>query len=93
MRTGQCVYEPTSAPGPELAGEVLNVLWTLAEENMTMGVFTHETGVDAGRAVFVDHDAIADDGSSDEVLHANGGYACSSFCKPLESGTSNRCVR
>ena len=36
--------EPTSALDPELVGEVLNVMKTLAAEGMTMVVVTHEMG-------------------------------------------------
>ncbi len=36
--------EPTSALDPELVGEVLQVMKTLAEEGMTMMVVTHEMG-------------------------------------------------
>ena len=36
--------EPTSALDPELVGEVLNVMLSLAKEGMTMVVVTHEIG-------------------------------------------------
>ena len=36
--------EPTSALDPELVGEVLQVMKTLAREGMTMLVVTHEMG-------------------------------------------------
>ncbi|WP_409421908.1 amino acid ABC transporter ATP-binding protein [Pseudaeromonas sp. ZJS20] len=36
--------EPTSALDPELVGEVLKVMRTLAEEGMTMVIVTHEMG-------------------------------------------------
>ena len=36
--------EPTSALDPELVGEVLTVMKTLAGEGMTMVVVTHEMG-------------------------------------------------
>ena len=36
--------EPTSALDPELVGEVLKVMQTLAEEGRTMVVVTHEMG-------------------------------------------------
>jgi ABC-type polar amino acid transport system ATPase subunit len=36
--------EPTSALDPELVGEVLEVMKTLAQEGMTMVVVTHEMG-------------------------------------------------
>ena len=36
--------EPTSALDPEMIGEVLDVMKTLAKEGMTMVVVTHEMG-------------------------------------------------
>ena len=36
--------EPTSALDPEMIGEVLDVMKTLAKEGMTMAVVTHEMG-------------------------------------------------
>ena len=38
--------EPTSALDPEMVGEVLNVMKTLAQDGMTMVIVTHEMGLD-----------------------------------------------
>lgn len=49
--------EPTSALDPEMVGEVLDVMVTLATEGMTMMVVTHEMGFArkvANRVVFID---------------------------------------
>ena len=49
--------EPTSALDPEMVGEVLDVMVTLAREGMTMMVFTHEMGFArkvANRVIFID---------------------------------------
>ncbi|GAW36768.1 glutamine transport ATP-binding protein GlnQ [Roseovarius sp. A-2] len=49
--------EPTSALDPEMIGEVLDVMVTLAEEGMTMICVTHEMGFArkvADRALFMD---------------------------------------
>jgi len=49
--------EPTSALDPEMVGEVLDVMVTLAREGMTMMVVTHEMGFArkvANRVVFID---------------------------------------
>ena len=49
--------EPTSALDPELVGEVLNVMLSLAKEGMTMVVVTHEIGFArevADQIVFMD---------------------------------------
>ena len=48
--------EPTSALDPEMVGEVLDVMKTLAKEGMTMVVVTHEMGFAkdvADRVVFM----------------------------------------
>ncbi|WP_428312181.1 amino acid ABC transporter ATP-binding protein [Hydrocarboniphaga sp.] len=49
--------EPTSALDPEMVGEVLEVMKTLAREGMTMCVVTHEMGFAravANRVIFMD---------------------------------------
>ncbi|WP_395669710.1 amino acid ABC transporter ATP-binding protein [Rhodoferax sp.] len=49
--------EPTSALDPEMVGEVLDVIVTLAKEGMTMMVVTHEMGFArevANRVIFID---------------------------------------
>ncbi|TXH04938.1 MAG: amino acid ABC transporter ATP-binding protein [Nevskiaceae bacterium] len=57
--------EPTSALDPEMVGEVLDVMQTLAREGMTMCVVTHEMGFAravAHRVVFMDGgEAVYDD--------------------------------
>lgn len=63
--------EPTSALDPELVGEVLSVMKSLAEEGMTMVVVTHEIGFAkevADRVVFMDGGVIVEQGSPSEVL-------------------------
>lgn len=53
--------EPTSALDPEMVGEVLEVMKTLAQEGMTMCVVTHEMGFAravAHRVLFMDHGEI-----------------------------------
>ncbi len=53
--------EPTSALDPEMVGEVLDVMKTLAREGMTMVVVTHEMGFArevADRVVFMDQGQI-----------------------------------
>ena len=57
--------EPTSALDPEMIGEVLEVMRTLAAEGMTMVVVTHEMGFarEAGdRIVFMDAGRIVEEG-------------------------------
>jgi putative glutamine transport system ATP-binding protein len=55
--------EPTSALDPEMIGEVLDVMKTLAREGMTMVVVTHEMGFArevADRVVFMDEGRIVE---------------------------------
>lgn len=63
--------EATSALDPELVGEVLGVMRTLAEEGMTMLVVTHEIGFAKGvadRVVFMDEGVVVEDGPPSKVL-------------------------
>ncbi|UOY90122.1 amino acid ABC transporter ATP-binding protein [Bacillus glycinifermentans] len=56
--------EPTSALDPEMIGEVLDVMKTLANEGMTMVVVTHEMGFAkevADRIVFIDQGKILEE--------------------------------
>jgi glutamate/aspartate transport system ATP-binding protein len=49
--------EPTSALDPEMVGEVLDVMVTLAKDGMTMMVVTHEMGFArkvSNRVIFID---------------------------------------
>ena len=65
--------EPTSALDPELVGEVLAVMRTLADEGMTMIVVTHEMGFArevADRVCFLHSGSIVEAGRADEVLVA-----------------------
>ncbi len=63
--------EPTSALDPELVGEVLAVMGTLAAEGMTMVVVTHEMGFAAEVAdevVFMADGAVVETGPPGEIL-------------------------
>ena len=63
--------EPTSALDPEMVGEVLDVMKSLAKKGMTMIVVTHEMGFAkevSNRVVFMDEGVIAEDGTPDEVF-------------------------
>ncbi|WP_054943757.1 amino acid ABC transporter ATP-binding protein [Paenibacillus ihuae] len=56
--------EPTSALDPEMVGEVLDVMRTLANEGMTMVVVTHEMGFAkevADRVIFMDQGQIVEE--------------------------------
>ena len=63
--------EPTSALDPEMVGEVLDVMVSLAQEGMTMMVVTHEMGFArkvSHRVIFMDAGRIVEDCSKDEFF-------------------------
>ena len=63
--------EPTSALDPELTGEILTVIRSLAAENMTMIIVTHEMAFArnvSDKIIFMDDGIIAEEGSADEVF-------------------------
>ena len=65
--------EPTSALDPELTGEVLKVIKSLAEEHMTMVIVTHEMNFAkniSDRIIFMDNGVIAVQGTPDEVFNS-----------------------
>jgi polar amino acid transport system ATP-binding protein len=63
--------EPTSALDPEMIGEVLDVMKTLAREGMTMVVVTHEMGFAkevSDRIIFMDEGAIVEVGTPEHFF-------------------------
>jgi len=63
--------DPTSALDPEMIGEVLDVMKTLAKEGMTMVVVTHEMGFArevADRVIFMDAGAIVEEGTPEHFF-------------------------
>ena len=65
--------EPTSALDPEMVGEVLDVMVTLAEEGMTMVCVTHEMGfarMVADRVIFMDKGQIVESGKPDSLFNS-----------------------
>lgn len=63
--------EPTSALDPELVGEVLSVMKSLADEGMTMIVVTHELGFArevADRVIFMDKGVTVEEGNPDQFF-------------------------
>ncbi len=63
--------EPTSALDPEMVGEVLEVMKSLANEGMTMAVVTHEMGFArevADRVIFIDEGIITEEGTPEEIF-------------------------
>ncbi len=66
-----CFDEPTSALDPELTGEVLSVMKSLANQNMTMIIVTHEMSFArdvSTKAIFMDQGIIAEEGSPEELF-------------------------
>jgi len=64
--------EPTSALDPEMVGEVLSVMRTMAESGLTMLVVTHEMGFArdvANKVVFMDGGVIVEEGAPEEIFN------------------------
>ena len=89
--------EPTSALDPELTGEVLKVIRSLADLDITMVIVTHEMEFArniSDRIIFMDKGVIALEGTPEEVFQAehtrmkeflgNRGFA-----RPVWSGYNN----
>ena len=63
--------EPTSALDPEMVGEVLDLIRSLANEGMTMVIVTHEMGFAkevATRVIFVDEGKIQEEAPPQEFF-------------------------
>ena len=63
--------EPTSALDPEMVGEVLNVMQSLAQEGMTMLVVTHEMAFArdvSNRVVYMNEGVICEEGAPEDVF-------------------------
>ena len=63
--------EPTSALDPEMVGEVLDVMKSLADEGMTMVVVTHEMGFAkevGSKVLFIDEGIIQEEGTPEEIF-------------------------
>ena len=66
-----CFDEPTSALDPELTGEVLRVIKSLAERRMTMVIVTHEMQFArdvSDKVIFIDNGVIVEQGTPDNVF-------------------------
>ena len=63
--------EPTSALDPEMVGEVLEVMKSLAKDNMTMVVVTHEMGFArevGSRVMFMAEGRVVEEGKPEEIF-------------------------
>ena len=68
-----CFDEPTSALDPELTGEVLKVIRSLRQQDMTMIVVTHEIRFArevADYVIFMDDGVIVEEGTPQQVIDA-----------------------
>ena len=66
-----CFDEPTSALDPELTGEVLKVIRSLADKRTTMIIVTHEMAFArdvADQIIFMDGGVIVEQGPAREVI-------------------------
>ena len=78
--------EPTSALDPELTGEVLAVMRTLAEEGQTLLVVTHEMGFArnvSNQVVFMEHGVVVESGDSYSFFHSPREERTRSFLQTL----------
>ncbi len=78
--------EPTSALDPEMIGEVLDVMVSLAKEGMTMVVVTHEMGFArqvADRVIFMDQGVILEQGSPMQVFDYPQNVRLQQFLKQI----------
>ncbi len=86
--------EPTSALDPELTGEVLAVMRTLAEEGMTMLVVTHEMGFArnvSNKVVFMEHGVVVESGDSHSFFHSPREERTRSFLQTLSGQIGLAC--
>jgi polar amino acid transport system ATP-binding protein len=80
--------EPTSALDPELVGDVLTLLRSLAATGTTMVVVTHEIGFAANvadRIAFMDSGRIIEDGPAKEILASPKDPRVASFLDLVKS--------
>jgi ABC-type polar amino acid transport system ATPase subunit len=81
--------EPTSALDPELVGEVLSVMKSLADAGMTMIVVTHEMGFAAevaDRVIFMDKGAIVEQATPEEFFGRPASPRARQFLSSLSTG-------
>jgi cystine transport system ATP-binding protein len=79
--------EPTSALDPELVGEVLDVMQSLAADGTTMIVVTHEMGFArnvASRAIFMEAGQVVEAGAPEQILRQPQTERLRSFLSKVE---------
>jgi ABC-type histidine transport system ATPase subunit len=78
--------EPTSALDPELVGEVLQVIQSLAEEGRTMILVTHEMAFArdvSSRVIFLDEGRVEEEGTPEMVFNNSSSERCRVFVKSV----------
>ena len=81
--------EPTSALDPELTGEILKVIKSLAKDGMTMVIVTHEMAFArdvADHVIFMEHGVIAEEGSPDQLFSEQAAERTKQFLQRYHTG-------
>lgn len=81
-----CFDEPTSALDPELTGEVLSVIKSLANRKMTMIIVTHEMAFArevSDKIIFMDGGVIAASGTPEQIFSGDGGERMNRFISAM----------
>ncbi len=84
--------EPTSALDPELVGDVLKVMRSLAQQGMTMMVVTHEMAFArdvADRVIFMDQGIVVEEGNAAQVITAPQHERTQEFLKRVLNPTGD----
>lgn len=79
--------EPTSALDPELTGEILRVIRSLADRNITMVIVTHEIGFArnvSDRIIFMDKGVVAEEGTPEAVIDNPKNERTKAFLKLID---------
>lgn len=87
LRCLNLLEEPTSALDPEMAGEALDVMRSLAKGGMTMVVATHEMRFArdvASRALFLDGGLVAAEGTAAEIFDPGRGGRLGEFLGKID---------
>lgn len=81
------IDEPTSSLDPELVGEVLNLLYKLAQQKTTMIIATHEMEFArhiADHVVFLEGGEIVEEGSPEKIFSAPETQRMKQFLRKFE---------
>ena len=78
--------EPTSALDPELVGEVLKVIQSIAEEGRTMILVTHEMAFArdvSSNVIFLHQGQVEEEGTPEQVFDNPSSERCRAFVKSV----------